>query len=658
MLVVEADSFALPLEKGAGSWVQQAYDDAAAGGRLVFTPVFTGKAVAAYKEGAEDYKSIWLGRFGFPTTTALSSAFTAAAGTNSKVKASLADPGVEAVVTGLQTGLDAAKCDVDHIVEKQMGGTSIPSNLQLLTKEKNRASGREAYQALVKIVNEIRDPSMRGEDVRRLQIRLRKATVPPGTPDPSFVVESHLRAGDVVGSAALMAKAAGKPVALKAGGVGETVAVADTGATPLEAMAKRIVPGMRLRTYTRGTAGASSKRDAVEGELDSRAISIVEGKKGGGGADPTVHLFADLAPAVAGAPAAAPEPAGGAGAPDPTAAAPGEARTLGLDTAKNTKVAFYYPYLSPGTLTTLALDDQGQLTGAGTIRSSVPFLGTLNVVYSAGELKLLAPIPAERLVSPLPAAFRFTGGQLALQLSPELVPSGTVTFSVGPAAKPIILGDLTAKMAGGALVATGTLTPAGRIPGVSAVAGVVEWSSETGWSGRIKAQDHVHPGVERGRRDRLRHSGRAARPVRQGRYRHQGPRHRDAPGRPLGRPGAELLGVGRRGQAAAAGRDGQARGPAIRARTVARGRRRRRLAGDHLFHARRLLPQGGRRGGPLLRVGHDRGQDREGRRVHRAVVRRRGARLGQGHDRLPGHQGPAAGARRRADQGPGCQGRR
>ena len=127
---------------------------------------------------------------------------------------------------------------------------------------------------------------MRGEDVRRLQIRLRKATVPPGTPDPSFVVESHLRAGDVVGSAALMAKAAGKPVALKAGGVGETVAVADTGATPLEAMAKRIVPGMRLRTYTRGTAGASSKRDAVEGELDSRAISIVEGKKGGGGADP------------------------------------------------------------------------------------------------------------------------------------------------------------------------------------------------------------------------------------------------------------------------------------------------------------------------------------------------------------------------------------
>ena len=282
-------------------------------------------------------------------------------------------------------------------------------------------------------------------------------------------------------------------MALKAGGVGETVAVADTGATPLGAMAKRIVPGMRLRTYTRGAAGASSKRNAVDGELDSRAISIVEGKKGGGGADPTVHLFADLAPAAPGAPAAAPEPAGGAGAPDPTAAAPGEARTLALDTAKNTKIAFYYPYLSPGTLTTLALDDQGRLTGAGTIRSSVPFLGTLNVVYSADELKLIAPIPAEKLVSPLAAAFRFTGGQLALQLSPELVPSGTVTFSVGPAAKPIILGDLTAKMAGGALVATGTLTPAGKIPGVSAAAGVVEWSSETGWSGRITAQTTAIP---------------------------------------------------------------------------------------------------------------------------------------------------------------------
>jgi hypothetical protein len=117
----------------------------------------------------------------------------------------------------------------------------------------------------------------------------------------------------------------------------------------------------------------------------------------------------------------------------------------------------------------------------------VPFLGTLHVVYAKDELKLVAPIPAQKLVSPLPGAFRFTGGELALQLSPSLVPNGRLTFSVGPAAKPIMLGTLTVTVAGGALVATGELTPAGKLPGVSAASGQVVWNSEEGWSGKIAA---------------------------------------------------------------------------------------------------------------------------------------------------------------------------
>ncbi|MFU8874991.1 eCIS core domain-containing protein [Micromonospora sp. SL4-19] len=483
-LIVKATSFTLPLEKGAGPWVQKAYDDAAAGGRLVFTPIIQGNRVAAYKEGSESYKDIWLGNFGFPTTKALSSAFTAAK--NDDVKQSLADPAVKAVVAGLGSDLKTAKCDIDHIVEKQMGGTSIPSNLQLLTSSKNQASGRETYRALVEIVNQIRDPSMRGPNVRKLQIQIATATVPAGATDPSFVIEKHLRDGHVVGSDAVKAKAEGKPVALSAGGQGETVSVRDTGSTPLDGMSKRIVPGMRLSTYKRGAGGAGSKRDTVEGELDSRAVSRT-------GADSKIQLSAELAPPAAGTPAAVAQPAAGAGAPDPAASPPGEARVLKLDKAKNSKIAFYYPYLSPGTLTTLALDEQGNLSGEGTIRSSVPFLGTLNVRYSKDELRLVAPIPADKLVTPLPGAFRFTGGELALQLSPELVPSGQLTFSIGPAAKPIMLGDLTVKMAGGALVATGTLTPGGKIPGITAAAGVVEWNSETGWSGKITATSSSIP---------------------------------------------------------------------------------------------------------------------------------------------------------------------
>ncbi|MDD7942419.1 DUF4157 domain-containing protein [Actinomycetospora lutea] len=478
-LVVRLPTFALPVEKGAGSWVNDAYQEAASGGRLVFTPVITGSSVAAYKEGGEDYKSVWLGKFGFTTTAEVADAFTKAAATNADVKASLADPGVAKVVTGLASGLTDAGCDVDHIVEKQIGGTSVPSNLQLLVKDKNRTSGKKTYEALAGIVGGIRDPAHRGPGVRRLQLRVAAVTVPPGTPDPSFVVERHLRAKHVVGSAAVAAKSAGKAVDLRAGGVGETVALQDTGVTPLAAMSRRIVPGMRLTQYHRGKGGASSPADKVDGELDSRAV-----KQAGAGAG--VKLDAELAPATAGTPVAPVAPPAGA-APDPTAAPPGESRRLRLDKAKNAAIAFFYPYLSPGTFTSMTLDDQGQLKAVGTIRSSVPFLGTLKVELTNEDLRLVAPIPATKLVSPLPGVFRFTGGELGLQLSPELLPSGTLTFSVGPAAAPALVGDLRVELAQGTLLATGTLRPARKLPGIDAAAGSVRWRPDIGWSGAITA---------------------------------------------------------------------------------------------------------------------------------------------------------------------------
>jgi hypothetical protein len=484
-LVVEVAQFALPLEKGAGPWVQKAYDDAAAGGRLVFTPLIEGnstaayESIAAYKEGGEKYKGVWLGAYGFSSTAMLADAVTAAATKNDTVRAKLADPAVKDVVTGLKKSLKASNCDIDHIVEKQLGGTSIPSNLQLLTSAKNQAAGRETYQALVDIVRQIRDPVMRGPNVRKLQLRIAKATVPSGQPDASFEIENLLRDRDGVvrGSEAEKAKAAGKPVALSAGGQGETVLVRDTGETPLDSLARRIVPGMRIETYKRAAGGARSGKDSVTGTLDSRAISTT-------GAKSAVTLGAELVPATAPAAAA---PAGPEVTSDPTAAPPGEARKLTLDKAKNPKIEFFYPYLSRGELTKLTLDDQGNLAGEGVIHSSVPFLGNLSVVYARDELKLVAPIPAKKLVSPLPGAFRFTGGELALQLSPSLVPNGTLTFSIGPAAKPVMLGTLNVTVANGALVATGELTPAGKLPGVSAAAGRVVWNSDEGWSGKLTA---------------------------------------------------------------------------------------------------------------------------------------------------------------------------
>ena len=499
-LVVEIPSFTLPKEKGMGDWVQKAYDAKAGGGGLVFSPLIEGNKVAAWKEGGEDYKSIWLGMHGFSSTQALSLAFRNAAKTDEEVKTAYAkDPAFKKVVDGLNNGLGGnagAGCDIDHIVEKQMGGTSIPSNLQLLDSAKNQASGRETYQELVKLVDAIRDPSMRGPGVRVLQLRLKSATVPAGKTDGSFVVESLLRQGKVKGSDTVKAAAEGKPVALSAGGMSETVQAKDTGDTPVGAMAKRLVPGIRLVTYKRTALGAKGKVDSVEGELDGRAV-----KKSQSGSS-AIKLIAELAPAAAPAPGAAPTPAD---APEPAAAsaaagaAPvaGEVRNLKLDPKTKPKIAFYYPYLSPGEFTSLSLDDTGTLRTEGTLVPSVPVLDKLQVRYEATRdgkesLELFTPIPAAKL-KPNTAFFRFTEGELALKLAPAFVPIGTLKFSAGPVAKPVIVGDLTAKYEAGAFQATGTLKPGSKVPGIDQASGSVNYHSEKGWSGELKASSSSIP---------------------------------------------------------------------------------------------------------------------------------------------------------------------
>jgi hypothetical protein len=482
-LVVRVPQFTLPLEKGAGPWVQQAYNDAGAGGRLVFSPIIEGGSVAAYKEGGEDYKSVWLGKFGFTSTAAMANAFTSS--TDPAVRTSLQDPAVRTTLHGLRTNLSQAHCDIDHIVEKQVGGTSIPSNLQLLTSSKNQSSGRQTYQALVAIVNSIRQSDMRGSTVRNLQLRLGTATVPQGTSDPSFVIEDHLRAGRVVGSAQVQTQAAGKPVSLRAGGMSETSNLGDTGDTALEAMTRRLVPAMRLTTYRRGAQGANSAQDTVLADLDSRAMRASR-------SGPGVRLVARrAAPAAGDGPPAATQPPQGA-APDPTAAPAGETRELRLED-RNQRLNFFYPYLSPGELTQLSLDDQGGLSGTGFIRPTIPIFERLNVTFSRDTLALVAPLDKDKLRSPFPAGFRFTGGELALQLSPELIPRGNLTFSVGPAAQPLINGALSVTMTGGVLVASGDLTPARPIPGISSAPGNVTWRSDTGWQGAIRATSSSIP---------------------------------------------------------------------------------------------------------------------------------------------------------------------
>jgi hypothetical protein len=233
-----------------------------------------------------------------------------------------------------------------------------------------------------------------------------------------------------------------------------------------------------------------SKVDKVEGELDSRAVSKTSA------ANATVHLTAELPSSDGPAPSIGAAAGGDAKEANATAA---ELRILKLDAKTNKKVAFYYPYLSPGELTSLTMDEQGTLAGEGTISPTVPIFDKLAVRFKAGRsgddlLELVAPIAAEKL-NPNNSVFRFTRGELALQLSPSFLPKGTLAFEVGPKGKPVILGELTAKLEGGAFVATGTLKPGGKVPGISDAAGEVSFNSDTGWAGKLTAKSTAIPGA-------------------------------------------------------------------------------------------------------------------------------------------------------------------
>jgi hypothetical protein len=488
MLIVSVPAFTMPKEKGKGAWVQAAYDEAAAGGRLVFSPVITTKSIAAYKEDSKtaEYLNIWLRKFGFKTTQELAAAFVAS--TDQKVVDAMKDAGVNKLITGMKTSLSKSGCDIDHIVEKQFSGTSIPNNLQLLDSKKNQDSGRETYGALKGLVEAIRDPSNRG-NITNIQLRFQKVTVPTGTDDPSFVVEGLLRAGVVKGANAGKLLPNSSPVLLTAGNVNATAQVLDKGECPIDGSASRVISGVRLTHYTRGALGVKSPLDSVKGELDSRAIVITKS------ATAEVILDAHLTPAAS-APAPAPAPAASeaaASTPAP-APAPSSAQIRTLELKKSApNVPFYYPYLSPGRLTKLTLDDKG-FSGSGEITPTVAFLGKLEIVYGPkpDQLALVAPLDASKLKSPIPS-FRFTKGALELALSPKFIPKGTIECEIGPAKQPLILGKFDAKLDGGAFVVNGKLTPGKKIPGITAAEGNIEYHSAKGWSGKLTASSSSIP---------------------------------------------------------------------------------------------------------------------------------------------------------------------
>jgi hypothetical protein len=448
--------------KGKGDWVAKAYGGAAKGGSLIYAATAAGGKVKATTDPVPNYKGAWLARSGFGSLKDMGEAL-------AQAKPPLSSAKAQDLLDAFATEkLGGSLCDIDHIIEKQLQGSNIEENLQILGSTTNRSAGKRTKDLLVNMAELIMAvrPGVS-------EIRLAFSTVEFETAGPTdeyleagLEIERRLRSG-------LKGKSAGAPVAdgvhigLLAGGKSASVTVAAKGKSEIKSPANLLVTGMRLNHYVRGSGG-----DKVTGALRPHGL------------DETDPLTLDAAPAAAKA-GARPVVAG--------EAAPGESRSLKFPEGKHLKLKSHYPFLSPATITSLTEGEDG-LRGTGVITPSIAkFLGPIEFAFAPGSLKATKDIPAEKMRTPAKNVFRFTSGSLALELAPRFVPTGSLEFTIGPAAQPIIAGRVEARFADGAFIATGDLWPARKIPGVDKASGKVEYHSAKGWSGKLAAESSAIP---------------------------------------------------------------------------------------------------------------------------------------------------------------------
>lgn len=345
-------------------------------------------------------------------------------------------------------------CDMDHIVELQIGGSNVPENLAPLDAAENRGSGREVYQILVAKAKEVRDIYPK---LPFVVLHYDAVAKPAGICGPCCKVEQNAyKAG------AVAADATTDPYAISAGGTNTTLRLPKKakGNQPIfesEHMANKagatIIPGMLLETLQ-----LQKQPDVIVAKFDKRSgtrlpIDVDDKER--------VNLTV------------------------------GQAGLLKLPAKSN--LDFTFPYLSKGKITKLEMKD-GSIAGEGTLEPSIALLRgiKLGIRFSKDELTITTPIPKDKLKS-LPG-FKVTEADIILQLYPQFNPSGKIAFVVGSEKKPILDGTVTLSAPGGDFTAQGKINA--NLPGFDTATGDVVYKRSTGWSGKVNLATSKIPGAK------------------------------------------------------------------------------------------------------------------------------------------------------------------
>ena len=341
-------------------------------------------------------------------------------------------------------------CQMDHIVELQIGGSNVPQNIQPLDAAQNQSSGgaiKGELQTLALAISN--DSTLSSGGAQQIKLRFQDVTQ-VGTPEklpascPAKVptrtclavedcatklkVEKSETGAVTVARADYPVTAGGRPPTnLK---VPVTFATRATEIVLIEtdsqnASAATLIPGLLL-TNLAHRKGTTTKPDAIEARIDDRdktrlPISIDPSAK-------PLHL---------------------------NVATDGNLTLNPAD--KKGGIAFTYKYLSPGTIREIGFDESGETSWKGTIRPSIPFLGDLDIEYSKNSLVVTKGLDEATLQQRSILGMHLTKAKIQLQLAPQFRPEGVVEAQLGSGDAPIAKASLKVSADSIGLIAAGQL---------------------------------------------------------------------------------------------------------------------------------------------------------------------------------------------------------
>ena len=353
-------------------------------------------------------------------------------------------------------------CQVDHILELQFEGGNNPENLQMLDGEENQESGRNIFRDLKAKAEEIQKAFKTDKiNVGGAQnILFHYSKVDQADTGASWckcckVEASARKFADVsLAKGESISGDKGTPYPLLAGSAKATIIVDEAkekktvplekSALPENKQASTLVSGFDLIQWNRVAKGGGTV--SAEFDLESRFPSSLKKVKN----KPVTMVRHDDG-------------------------------TLKL-AAGHPEAKFHFNYLSEGNFSQLKMDDDGSLTGTGTITPSFSFLPKFDIRLDKDKIELAKAIPKDKLKLPIPGV-KINKAEILLQIAPEFKPAGEVEFALDAGKRHLLDGKVNVTGDEGGLVMQGDVQVS--LPGVDNAAGHIEYRNRE-WSGKAE----------------------------------------------------------------------------------------------------------------------------------------------------------------------------